>query len=62
MLGWLVEHDINPHISVRDQSELAADGRLVRDDFTFDNDCDLYTSALWQVLADRAVAQRRIVV
>jgi hypothetical protein len=31
MLGWLVERDINPHISVRDQNELAADGRLVRD-------------------------------
>ncbi len=42
MLGWLVEHDIDPHISVWDQSEVAADGRFVRADFTYDKDRNLY--------------------
>jgi len=42
MLGWLVEHDIDPHIPVWDQSEVAADGKFVRADFTYDKDRDLY--------------------
>ncbi len=42
MLGWLVGRDIDPHIPVWDQSEVAADGRFVRDDFTYDKDRDLY--------------------
>ncbi len=41
-LGWLVGRDIDPHIPVWDQSEVAADGRFVRDDFTYDKDRDLY--------------------
>ena len=41
-LGWLVDRDIDPHIPVWDQSEVAADGRFVRDDFTYDRDRDLY--------------------
>jgi len=42
MLDWLVEHDIDPHIPVWDQSEVAADGKFVRADFTYDKDRDLY--------------------
>jgi transposase len=42
MLGWLVAHDIDPHIPVWDQSEVAADGKFVRADFTYDKDRDLY--------------------
>ncbi len=32
MLGWLVEHDITPHIPVWDQSEVAAGGKFARRD------------------------------
>ncbi len=42
MLGWLVERGIDPHIPVWDQSEVAADGKFVRADFTYDKDRDLY--------------------
>ena len=42
MLGWLVKRDIDPHIPVWDQSEVAADGKFVRADFTHDKDRDLY--------------------
>ena len=42
MLGWLVERKIDPHIPVWDQSEVAADGKFVRADFTYDKDRDLY--------------------
>ena len=42
MLGWLVKRDIDPHIPVWDQSEVAADGKFVRADFTYDRDRDLY--------------------
>ena len=42
MLGWLVERDIDPHIPVWDQSEVAAQGKFVRADFTYDKDHDVY--------------------
>jgi transposase len=40
-LGWLVDHEIDPHIPVWDRSE-AADGIYSRADFTYDRDRDLY--------------------
>jgi transposase len=42
MLGWLVEHDINPHIPVWDQSKVAPDGKFTRADFVYDKERDLY--------------------
>ena len=42
MLGWLVEHDIDPHIPVWDQSKVAADGKFARADFAYDWDRNLY--------------------
>ena len=42
MLGWLVKRKIDPHVPVWDRSEVAADGKFVRADFTYDVDRDLY--------------------
>jgi hypothetical protein len=42
MLGWLVEREIDPHIPVRDQSDVGADGKFVRADFRYDRERDLY--------------------
>ncbi len=42
MLGWLVNRDIDPHVPVWDQSAVAADGKFVRADFTYEKDGDLY--------------------
>ncbi|MCP4900472.1 MAG: transposase [bacterium] len=42
MLGWLVEHDIDPHIPVWDQSKVAPDGKFTRADFIYDKERDLY--------------------
>jgi hypothetical protein len=42
MLGWLVEHDITPHIPVKDQSEIASKGSFVRADFDYDEKQDIY--------------------
>ena len=42
MLGWLVEHDIAPHIPVKDQREIASKGSLVRADFDYDEKQDVY--------------------
>ena len=42
MLGWLVDHDIDPHIPVWDQSKVAAEGKFTRADFTYDKARDLY--------------------
>ena len=42
MLGWLVANDIEPHIPAWDQTEVAAKGKFVRDDFTYDKERDLY--------------------
>jgi transposase len=42
MLGWLVDHDIEPHIPVWDRSA-RDDGTLSRQDFTFDEKRNLYT-------------------
>ncbi|MCW9035424.1 MAG: transposase [Alphaproteobacteria bacterium] len=41
MLGWLVEHDIDPHIPVWDKSK-RKDGTFSRSDFTFDAEADIY--------------------
>jgi hypothetical protein len=38
----LVERDIDPHIPVWDQSEVAAEGKFTRADFAYDKDRDLY--------------------
>jgi IS5 family transposase len=42
MLGWLVDHDIDPHIPVWDQTKVAAKGKFTRADFTYDRDRDRY--------------------
>ena len=42
MLGWLVEHDIDPHIPVWDQSEVSSKGKFPRSEFTYDKARDLY--------------------
>ena len=42
MLGWLVKREIDPHVPVWDQSEVAADGKFVRADFAYEKDRDLY--------------------
>ncbi len=42
MLGWLVAHDIEPHIPVWDRTEVAADGKYTRAEFTYDSGRDLY--------------------
>ena len=41
LLGWLVEHDIDPHIPVWDKSK-REDGTLSRQDFRFDEATDTY--------------------
>ena len=43
MLGWLVEHGIDPHIPLWDQSKVAPDGKFTRADFIYDKDRNLYT-------------------
>ena len=40
-LGWLVEHDIDPHIPVWDKSD-RDDGTFSRADFAYDKERDLY--------------------
>ncbi len=42
MLGWLVKREIDPHVPVRDQSDVGADGKFVRADFHYDRERDLY--------------------
>ena len=42
ILGWLVERGIDSHFPVWDQSEVAANGKFVRADFSYDKDRDLY--------------------
>ena len=41
LLGWLVDHRIEPHIPVWDKGR-RDDGTLSREDFTFDKDRDVY--------------------
>jgi transposase len=42
MLGWLVyEHGIEPHVTVFDKST-RKDGTFLRDDFTYDYQCNVY--------------------
>ncbi len=43
MLGWLVAHDIDPHIPVWDRSKVGADGKFTRADFVYDQERDLYS-------------------
>ena len=42
MLDWLIKHDIEPHIPVRDNSR-REDGTFSRGDFAYDKDADTYT-------------------
>ncbi len=42
MLGWLIKRDIEPHVPVWDRSEVAADGKFTRAEFTYDSDRNLY--------------------
>jgi len=42
MLGSLIEREIEPHIPVKDQSEVATDGIYSRAEFTYDKERDLY--------------------
>ncbi len=41
MLGWIVDHDIDPHIPVWDKGA-RQDGSLSRTDFTYDRERDVY--------------------
>ncbi|NNE85009.1 MAG: transposase [Alphaproteobacteria bacterium] len=42
MLGWLVDHDMDPHIPVWDQAKVAPEGKFTRADFTYDRKRDRY--------------------
>ena len=42
MLGWLVDHGIEPHIPVWEQSKVAPEGKFTRADFVYDDKRDLY--------------------
>jgi len=42
MLDWLIKHDIEPHIPVRDNSR-REDGTFSRGDFAYDRAADIYT-------------------
>ncbi len=50
MLGWLVDHDIDPHIPVWDQSKVAPEGKFTRADFIYDEERDVYTCPNGKVL------------
>lgn len=42
LLGWLVDHGIDPHVPVWDRSKVAAKGKFIRSDFDYDAERDLY--------------------
>ncbi len=42
MLGWLVAHDIDPHIPVWDRSKVAPDDNFTRADFVYDKARDFF--------------------
>ena len=42
MLGWLVNHDIDPHIPVWDQTKVSPKGKFTRADFAYDKERDRY--------------------
>lgn len=42
MLGWLVDHGIEPHIPLWDQSKVSARGKFSRADFAYDKERNLY--------------------
>jgi transposase len=42
MLGWLIDHDIDPHIPVWDRSKAAPEDKFTRADFTYERERDLY--------------------
>ena len=46
MLGWLVDHVIDPHIPVWDKGK-RNDGTFSKADFTYDGERDLYR-AIWR--------------
>ena len=50
MLGWLVDREIDPHIPVWDQTKVAANGKFVRDDFTYHKERDVYICPNGKVL------------
>jgi transposase len=49
MLGWLVDHKIEPHIPVWDRSE-RDDGAFTRADFTYDKERDIYLCPAGKIL------------
>ncbi len=49
MLGWLVDHKIDPHIPVWDRSE-RDDGAFTRADFTYDKERDIYLCPAGKIL------------
>ncbi len=53
MLGWLVNHDIDPHIPVWDRGT-RDDGTFSRQDFTYDGESDLYTCPAGKTLKTTA--------
>jgi hypothetical protein len=50
MLGWLVDQEIDPHIPVRDQSEVAAAGIYSRAAFDYDQERDIYICPMGKTL------------
>lgn len=50
MLGWLVDQEIDPHIPVRDQSEVAAAGIYSRAAFAYDQERDIYICPMGKTL------------
>lgn len=50
MLDWLVDQEIDPHIPVRDQSEVAADGIYSRAAFDYDQERDIYICPMGKTL------------
>lgn len=50
MLGWLVDREIDPHIPVWDRTEVAANGKFVRNDFTYHKERDVYICPNGKVL------------
>ena len=49
MLGWLVDHKIEPHIPVWDRSE-RDDGTFCKADFTYDKEQDIYICPAGKIL------------
>ncbi|HSS63682.1 MAG TPA: IS1182 family transposase, partial [Gammaproteobacteria bacterium] len=56
MLGWLVDHNIEPHIPVWEQSKVAAKGKFSRADFVYDAENDLYVCPAGKALRTSGTA------